>query len=585
VSDGDYTGRIAPCQPPRGKGVQVRAEVSTCGAVAVSPADVTLGPRHREATREPATMRPVWTLFSPALPSSRTLLAVLAVFVLTSASSACGGTSPESAAESPAEGAQTATMAGAALEDVPEGLPAHEAALPEAVRNVLYTPFTGDLDQMITRRLIRVGVTFNRTFYFADQGVQRGVAYEMGKAFEDQLNAKHKTGNTRINVVFMPMPRDALGAALIDGKVDLVIAQVTVRPELQARVDFTNATRTNVSEVVVTGPGVPAIASVDDLSGRDVYTRRDSVFHASLLALNDQLKAKGRPPVVIREVPGNLEDDDLLEMVNAGLLPMVVVHDYMAAFWSKVFTNLTVHDTVTLRTGASFAVPVRKGSPLLVAELNAFLATHGLGTAFGNVIEKRYLVSTTFAKNANAEAERAKFLQMVRIFEKYSAQYEMDYLLMAAQGYQESQLNQGAKSRVGAIGVMQVMPATGRDMNVGDITLVDANIHAGVKYMRWMVDQYYKDEPIEPLNKWLFTFASYNAGPGRMRQLRREAGRRGLDPDVWFGNVEQIASEKIGRETVTYVSNIYKYYVAYRLIEEDRARREASRQAVTAGAR
>jgi membrane-bound lytic murein transglycosylase MltF len=491
--------------------------------------------------------------------------------------SACGGTPPEA----PAETAQAASGA----EAVPEGPPAHEAALPEAVRNVLYAPFSGDLDQMIARRLIRVGVTFNRTFYFADHGVQRGVAYEMGKAFEDQLNAKHKTGNTRINVVFMPMPRDVLGAALIDGKVDLVIAQVTVRPELQARVDFTNATRTNVNEVVVSGSGVPAITSVDDLSGRDVYTRRDSVFHTSILALNDQLKAKGRPPVFIREVPGNLEDDDLLEMVNAGLIPIVVVHDYMAEFWSKVFTNLTVHETVTLRTGSSFAVPVRKGSPLLVAELNAFLGKNGLGTAFGNTIEKRYLVSTKFATNANSEAERAKFLQMVQIFEKYSKQYEMDYLLMTAQGYQESQLNQGAKSRVGAIGVMQVMPATGRDMNVGDITRVDANIHAGVKYMRWMVDQYYKDEPIETLDKGLFAFASYNAGPGRVRQLRREAARRGLDPNVWFGNVEQIASERIGRETVTYVSNIYKYYVAYRLIEEDRARREASRQAVTAGAR
>jgi len=272
-------------------------------------------------------------------------------------------------------------------------------------------------------------------------------------------------------------------------------------------------------------------------------------------------------------------------MVNAGLIPTVVVHDYMAEFWSKVFTNLTVHDTVVLRAGASFAVPVRKGSPLLVAELNAFLRRNGLGTAFGNTIEKRYLVSTSFAKNANAESERAKFLKLTDIFRKYSDQYELDYLLMVAQGYQESQLNQEAKSRVGAVGVMQVMPATGRDMNVGDIRGIDSNIHAGVKYMRWIVDQYFKDEPMDRLNKGLFAFASYNAGPARIRQLRNEAGRRGLDPNVWFGNVEQIASERIGRETVTYVSNIYKYYVAYRLIEEDRARREASRQAVTAGAR
>jgi membrane-bound lytic murein transglycosylase MltF len=329
--------------------------------------------------------------------------------------------------------------------------------------------------------------------------------------------------------------------------------------------------------VVVTGPGAPVIASADDLSGKNVYARKDSNFYASLVALNDRLKAKGKPPVVIEDAPANLEDDDLLEMVNAGLIPTIVVHDYMAEFWKKVVTNLTVHDTVTLRTGASFGVPIRKGSPLLQAELNAFIAKYGLGTAFGNIIEKRYLASTKFVKNAASETERKKFEAMVKYFKKYGDQYQLDYLLMVAQGYQESQLNQDATSQVGAVGIMQLMPATGAEQKVGDISQPEANIHAGVKYMRFMIDQYFKDEPMEPPNKGLFAFAAYNCGPGRVRQLRNEAKKRGLDPNVWFGNVEQIASERIGRETVTYVSNIYKYYVAYKLIAEGQARREAAK--------
>jgi membrane-bound lytic murein transglycosylase MltF len=508
--------------------------------------------------------------------SSRTWLAAIAIAGLASAIGACGGS------KAPDETAQKAA-APASDADAPLPPPAYETGLPESVRSVLSAPFTGDFDQMVKRRLIRVGVTYNRTFYFGDQGVQRGAAYEFGKAFEDQLNEKLKTGNAKINVVFMPMPRDALASALVDGKIDLVIAQVTVRPEVQKLVDFTNATRTNVSEVVVTGPGAPAIASVDDLSGKDVYARKDSNFYASLVALNEQLKAKGKPPVAIQEAPGNLEDDDLLEMVNAGLIPTIVVHDYLAAFWKKVFTDITVHDTVTLRTGASFAVPIRKGSPLLAAELNAFLAKYGLGTAFGNMMEKRYLQSTKFAKNATSEAERKKFLALTEIFKKYSDQYQLDYLLMAAQAYQESQLDHSAKSQVGAIGVMQVMPATGKELKVGDITELDANIHAGVKYMRFMIDRYFKDEPMDPLNKGLFAFASYNAGPGRVRQLRKEAEKRGLNPNVWFGNVEQIASERIGRETVTYVSNIYKYFVAYKLLSQEGARREAAKAGMKSG--
>ena len=191
------------------------------------------------------------------------------------------------------------------------------------------------------------------------------------------------------------------------------------------------------------------------------------------------------------------------------------------------------------------------------------------------MLERRYLKDVKYAKNAAADAERRKLQAVVKLFEKYGAQYDLDYLLMAAQGYQESTLDQNVKSPVGAVGVMQVMPATGKELKVGNITEVEANIHAGVKYMRFMIDTYFKDEPMDRLNKGLMAFASYNAGPARVRQLRREAEKRGLDPNVWFGNVERIASERIGRETVTYVSNIYKYYVTYRLLSAQLDQRKA----------
>jgi membrane-bound lytic murein transglycosylase MltF len=518
----------------------------------------------------------------PGDPRSQAWRKWLALASLAFAAGGCDGSKTATApASTPPPVAAPADSAAAPLPP-----PAFEAALPEGIRAHLYEPFTGDLDQMVKRRLIRVGVTYNRTFYFVDNGVQRGAAYELGQAFETQLNKKLKTNDaTRVRVAFLPLPRDVLAPALAEGKVDCVVAQVIVRPELQAIVDFTRPTRTNVSEVVVTGPGAPPIASVDDLSGKDVYARKDSSAWQSLLALNEKLKAKGRPQVAIREVPGNLEDDDLLEMTNAGLIPIVVAQDYLAGFWRQVFTNITVHDAVKLRTGASVAVAIRKRSPRLKAALDSFLAKNGLGTALGNVIEKRYLVNTSYVKEANSEAERQKFRELVGLFRKYGEQYRLDYLLMAAQGYQESRLDQSVRSRSGAIGVMQVLPSTGKQLNVGDITRTEANIHAGVKYMRFMMDQYYEDEPMDRLNKGLFAFASYNAGPARIRQLRREAEKRGLDPNVWFGNVEQVASERIGRETVTYVSNIYKYYIAYRLVAEQRARREEAMKAVRTGTR
>jgi membrane-bound lytic murein transglycosylase MltF len=314
----------------------------------------------------------------------------------------------------------------------------------------------------------------------------------------------------------------------------------------------------------------------------EVFARPESVQYQSLLALNERFTASGKAPIVVREVPGDLEDDDLLEMVNAGLIPAIVVDDFLARFWKRVLPNITVHEDVIVRSGGSLAIPMRKSNPRLLAAFNTFMGKYGLGSAFGNQIERKYLVNTTYVKGATSEAERKKFQSLVQFFRKYGAQYDLDFLLMAAQGYQESQLNQNAKSRVGAIGVMQVMPATGKELGVGDITQTEANIHAGVKYVRFMMDRYYANEPMDKVNKALFTFASYNAGPARVRQLRREAQKQGLDPNVWFGNVEQIASERIGRETVTYVANIYKYYIAYRLALHESERRQASKAAVKA---
>jgi membrane-bound lytic murein transglycosylase MltF len=500
-----------------------------------------------------------------------TLAAVLLVGVAVMASTCSRPAAPAEQTPAPAQDAEAPLP--------PSEL---ETQLPPAVREAMLKPFTGDLDEMVKRRIVRIGVTFNRTFYFVDKGVQRGVVYDYGQLVEERLNTHFKTGTSnKVHVVFVPLPRDVLLSALVDGKVDLVAAQVTVRPELEKHVDFTSPTRTNVSQILVTGPGAPAVASVEDLSGKAVFAREGSTYYQSLQALNEKFKAQGKPLAEIQTTPANLEDDDLLEMVNAGLIPAIVVDDYLGKFWQKVFPNLTVHDNIAVRTGGTLAIALRKNSPQLSAALNTFMDKYGLGTAFGNTIERKYLVSTTYAKSATSQEGRKKFQAVVDLFRKYSDQYDADFLLMAAQGYQESQLNQDAKSQVGAVGIMQVMPDTGAELKVGDITQLEPNIHAGVKYMRTTMDAFFKDEPMDNLNKWLFTFAAYNAGPGRVRQLRREAEKRGLNPNVWFGNVEQIASERIGRETVTYVANIYKYYIAYRLVLEEAERRAAAKAAVT----
>ena len=509
----------------------------------------------------------------------------LVVIILILSSCADGGSQPSatSSATSATPGASaqpsqkpTAGTTGAAAEDPLPPL-AYESGLPEALRAMIGSPFTGDLDEMEARRMIRVGVAFNRTHYFVDRGTQRGLTFAYVKRFEEHLNAERKTRNFRIHVVVVPMQRDLLLRALTAGQIDAVAAQKTITQERQQIVDFSVPYRRNVSEVVVTAPGLPAVKAAEDLSGHEVFVRRSSSYAESLRSLNQQLERDGRPPVTILDAPENLEDDDILEMVNAGLIDITVVDDYLAEFWSQIFTGMNVHKTATVRTGGELALAFRKNSPKLEAEVNQFIRRHAMGTEFGNVIARRYVQNPTIARRATTGADRKKFLALMDTFKKYGDQYSLDYLLMMAKGYQESRLNQSVRSRVGAIGIMQLMPATGKSLNVGDIRQVEPNVHGGVKYTRKLMDEYLGNEPLDDLNKGFFTLASYNAGPSRIRQLRREAARRDLDPNVWFGQVERIASERIGRETVSYVSNIYKYYIAYRLVAEEEQRRAAQR--------
>jgi len=471
---------------------------------------------------------------------------------------ACGSSQPAAAQAAPAVDPAADADAGGDMTLAPP------TALTQA--------WKGDLDGMIERRVIRALVPYSKTMFFVDLGgTQRGIAYEYMKAFEDDLNARRKTGNLRVHVLFIPTARDKMLEMLDAGRGDIAAVDATISEAGQAVADYSTPIARGVKEIVVTGPGSPPIATLDDLAGKTVYVRKASTREANLRALSDKLVARGLAAIDVRQAPNELEPEDLLEMTNAGLLPAVVVNHYYGKFWKQIFTDIVVREDLVISEGNDVGFGMRNNSPQLKAEFDAFLATRSKGSAFGNVVLRKYLQDTKWAKSATNQAELAKFKQMVAMFEKYSKEYGVDWVLMAAQGYQESRLDQTVKSPVGAIGVMQVMPATGADMKVGDITEIDANIHAGVKYIRWVMDEFYKDEPMDQKNKMLFAFASYNAGPGRVRGLRKEAAARGLDPNLWFGNVEHVAAEKIGRETVQYVSNIYKYYIAYTLVNEQAA--------------
>ncbi|MBW2429358.1 MAG: transporter substrate-binding domain-containing protein, partial [Deltaproteobacteria bacterium] len=238
----------------------------------------------------------------------------------------------------------------------------------------------------------------------------------------------------KVRVIMIPTARDELFSGLVAGRGDIALGNITVTPERLKIVDFSDPFAKNVKEIVVAGKVAPVLNNLDDLAGRKVFVRTSSSYYESLKDLNEEVERSGRKPMDLLPADESFEDEDLLEMANAGLISFIVVDEHKAAAWEPVFEN------------------------------------------------------------------------------------------------------------------------------------VEHNIHAGVKYLRFIKDRYFEKEPMNEANRMLFTFASYNAGPARVAKLRLEAEKKGFDPNVWFRNVEIVAAKRIGRETVQYVSNIYKYYTAYRLI-------------------
>ena len=478
---------------------------------------------------------------------------------------ACGrDDAPARDAQDPAP-VDPATVAAQGAQEAPEA----QVDLPdEGVAAQALAPWKGDLDGMIERRLVRVLTTYSKTHFFIDQGTQRGLVPDAFKLFEDDLNKRLKNKHLRVQVVFIPVAHDELVPALLQGRGDIVAAGTLISDWRKEAVDFTNPTRTSISVIPVTAPGAPPVAGVQDLAGREIYLRKSDISGDAVKRFNAELAKAGKPPVRIRAAPEVLADEDVLEMVNAGLVQVTLVNDDIAEFWKQILPGLVLNPGAALKTDGQAGMMVRKGSPQLLAELNEFLARYPQGSLTRNVLLQKYLKNVKYAKSATSGEDMERFREVVGLLRKYGDQYGLDYLLVAAQGYQESGLDHTRRSQVGAVGVMQVMPKTGAEMKVGDVRQLEPNIHAGVKYIRFMMDHYYANEAMDQLNKGLFAFASYNAGPARIRGLREKAAARGLDPNKWFNNVEVVAAESIGRETVQYVSNIYKYYLAYQMVVE-----------------
>jgi membrane-bound lytic murein transglycosylase MltF len=426
---------------------------------------------------------------------------------------------------------------------------------------------TGDLDAMVKRGNIRALVLYSRSGFFYVNGKPEGIYYEALQYFQQFVNQKLPAGQ-HVEVTFIPVRPDQLKAALTQGVGDLIAYGLVETSAREQQVAFSIPIQTGVNQIVVTGKGFGPVSSLEDLGGRKVFVNPVTTYYANLEKVNDSLRKQGKPTILIQKADPNLIDEDLLEMVNAGILPATVTLSERAKLWASVFPNITPQPKLVIADEGDLAWAMRKDNPKLKQLVDEFVKTRAVGASFGNTLVRRYLENNEWVKNPTTAAEIKKFEATVESFKKYSSEYGFDYLMVVAQGYQESMLEQSARGPTGAVGIMQVKPSTAAapPISIPDVSSAENNIHAGVKVLKTITDTYFNDPKIDPMNRLLFTFAAYNAGPNRIAELRKRAPAQGLDPNKWFENVELLVAQDVGPVTVQYVSNIYKYYIAYKLV-------------------
>ena len=431
------------------------------------------------------------------------------------------------------------------------------------------------MDRVLARRTddlnekwktVRVLVSYNKTNFFEAGGHIKGLEAELMRQYEKYLRQGALGRGSKINVIFIAQPFKELIPALIDGRGDIVAAGLTITPERQKQVDFTDPYIKNIDEIIVAAQGVSGLEHKTDLSGRKIHAVSGSSYVQHLKELNHQFAQDGLKPIEIVEASENLESEDLMQMVNAGIFELMVVDNHIAELWSKVLENVILREDLKIHSGGNIAWAVRKNNPRLLSNLNTFLHEHREGTLLGNMLIKRYYEKTKWIQNPLEKAEKEHLKQLGTLFRKYAKMYGFDWLKIAALAYQESRFDQEKKSGRGAVGVMQIKPDTAADPNVNikDVFKLENNIHAGVKYLAFLRDRYFDDAAIDTNDRVNFTFAAYNAGPARIESLRRKAREMGFDQNKWFFNVEHVARKKIGMETVQYVANLNKYYIAYK---------------------
>jgi membrane-bound lytic murein transglycosylase MltF len=458
-----------------------------------------------------------------------------------------------------------------------------EAGRTELVMDVHVPPrqretWLGDLDGMLQRGQVRILIPFSRTFFFRANDQELGLSSEILGRYKQFLNDQLVLGDQKIKFIFLPTPEERLLEDLLAGKGDIVAAAPALSPEQEKRVAFVSPVAAEIQEILVTGPDAPQFKSIFNLSGQEITVREDSSYVAGLRKLNNTLASIGRKPVRLHFADTFLDDEDLLEMTAAGLLPMTVVDSHVGEFWGTVFHDLRLHNNIALRTAKEISWAARADSFLLRESIRSFHKNSYLPRDGHLGLTDYYRVKDGFLSNSLSLPALERYHSTAALFEQYGKQYSFPPLLLTALAYQESQLDlswPGKNGRVGLTGIhLSAVLEEGLEADLQQIRKPEYNIHTAARYLRFLADHYFSSSRLSEPDRNLMAVAAYQAGPEQVMAARKRAALAGYNPDIWFHHVETALPPEDGRDTAQYVRNIYNYSKAYEYFLDQTDNRE-----------
>lgn len=420
--------------------------------------------------------------------------------------------------------------------------------------------------KILEKRNIRLAVEYDRTLYYSDRGRPYGlalaIAHDLSKWLSDRRS--HELKRQSLTVQIIPVPKGSILDALDSDKADIALGRFRLDHDINASSDLIiRPSAIMLKETLVTGRQTKIVKSIVDLSGRSLYAAYPESSYRGLDQWNNQIRTLGKTPLKISTWPDGLEDEDMLQMINAGLIDSMLVADWKAQLWKFALPNIIVQSEFSLQGAGTVGWAVSKSNSDLATDIDSFVQQWVVNDGMNQFRTTEFKNKLRSMRNPTTTDDWMHFKKLLPIFQKYSNRFNLDPLMLAALGFQETELKSVQQGIGGAIGVMQLMPSTGVAMEVGDIHQVEPNIHAAAKLFDLLLQQHFSDSQLTTQNRTLFAIASYNAGPNAIASLRKQAEKQGFDPNIWLNNVEIVAAEKIGIGVMTYVRNVYRYFIIY----------------------